>query len=100
MPSPKRRKCYRIVGCRIQIFRLAVGNCCLCSKLRVFFSLPPKVLVYLPVSEHDRSMSELVREVFIYIMWDFFHYLESLGEKHKGETKEFLKYLHVQPAKE
>lgn len=39
-----------------------------------------------PVSEHDRSMSELVRDVFIYLVCDCFHGLESLGEKHKRET--------------
>lgn len=39
-----------------------------------------------PVSEHDRSMSELVRDVFIYLVYDCFHGLESLGEKHRKET--------------
>lgn len=39
-----------------------------------------------PVSEHDRSMSELVRDVLIYLVYDYFHCLEKLGEKHKRET--------------
>lgn len=53
-----------------------------------------------PVSEHDRSTSEPVRDVFTYLVYDCFHGLQSLGEKHRRETNKFLKYLHMQHAKE
>jgi len=101
MPSPKRRKGYRVVGCHIQISRLGVVNCCLCSKLNFLFSLTIVGLVYVQsVKMTVACQLELVRKVLIYLMLDCFHDLESLGEKHKGKIKELLQHLCVQPAKD